>query len=104
MSESLILVVFFVAGIAALPWLVRRLQDRMAPGSTSLGGAKVLSAVAVGPQQRVVTVQVGTGDQDLVLVLGVTANAVSCLHKWVPDVGSATLPEKPLSSRKEVLP
>lgn len=86
MSQSLLLVGLFVAVVACLPFLLRQLQGRLvAAGGGAIGGAKVLSAVAVGPQQRVVTVQVGAGDREVVLVLGVTTSAVSCLHKWTSE-------------------
>lgn len=81
MSEALVWVGVFVVAIACLPFLVRWIQVRT--GSAVGGGqAKVLSAVAVGPQQRVVTVQVAAGTNAAVLVLGVTASSVHCLHKW----------------------
>ena len=41
---------------------------------------EVLSQVAVGPHQRVVTVQVQHEGAQAVLVLGVTAQQVQCLH------------------------
>lgn len=81
MSQTLWVVVLFVAAMAALPWLVRRIQQRqagagLAPGAT----ARVLSAVAVGPQQRVVTVEVGPEHARIQMVLGVTAQHITCLH------------------------
>ena len=41
--------------------------------------AIVVSAVAVGPHQRVVTVEVGPEDARTWLVLGVTAQNITCL-------------------------
>jgi flagellar protein FliO/FliZ len=81
MTQTLLVVVLFVAAIATLPWVVRRWQQRHAAGSPGAGGAsRVVSAVAVGPQQRVVTVEVGPEHARTWLVLGVTAQHVSCLH------------------------
>ncbi|MDH4416114.1 MAG: flagellar biosynthetic protein FliO [Acidovorax sp.] len=81
MTQTLLVVVLFVGAMAALPWLVRRLQQRHAGGALAAGGAsRVVSAVAVGPQQRVVTVEVGPEHARTWLVLGVTAQQVSCLH------------------------
>ena len=87
MWPTLLLVVLFVAVMAALPWLVRRLQQKnllprgmgMARGAAS-GPAQVLGTLAIGPQQRVVTVQLGEGEQAVRLVLGVTAQQIQCLH------------------------
>ncbi|WP_413895852.1 flagellar biosynthetic protein FliO [Rhodoferax sp.] len=64
-----------------LPWGVKWLQRKvghvgLAPSSSS----RVVSAVAVGPHQRVVTVEVGPEGARVWLVLGVTAQTVTCLH------------------------
>ena len=87
MWPTLILVALFVAAMACLPWLVRRLQQKnllprgmgMARGATPVP-AQVLGSLAIGPQQRVVTVQVGEGDETVRLVLGVSAQQIQCLH------------------------
>ncbi|MCZ2103929.1 MAG: flagellar biosynthetic protein FliO [Comamonadaceae bacterium] len=80
-TQSLAWVVLFVVVIAALPWLVRRWQHQRSGVPRAAGaGSRVLASVAVGPQQRVVTVETGTSAQRVVLVLGVTAQQVSCLH------------------------
>ncbi|AVS64250.1 flagellar biosynthesis protein FliO [Paracidovorax avenae] len=91
MAQTLVVVVLFIAVVALLPWLIRRLQQRQAgaAGSGMGAAAKVLSAVPVGPQQRVVTVEVGPEHQRVWLVLGVTAQQVRCLHVIHP---SATVP------------
>ena len=83
MVQTLLVVVLFVAAMALLPWLVRRVQQRQGRASAAGGAAlppRVLSAVSVGPQQRVVTVEVGTGAARTCLVLGVTAQHITCLH------------------------
>lgn len=82
MSQTFVLVGLFVAGVACLPFLVRWAQARTGSGGQGGGQAKVLSVVAVGPHQRVVTLQVASGPKEAVLVLGVTASSVNCLHKW----------------------
>ena len=89
MTQTLLLLVLLVAALAGLPWLIRRLQQRRAGLQPGVGAAaRVLSAVAVGPQQRVVTVEVGPPQQRTVLVLGVTAQQISCLHV-LPAAGDA---------------
>ena len=97
MWPTLLLVALFVAAMAALPWLVRRLQQKnllpravgMARGQSAVPG-QVLGSLTIGPQQRVVTVQVGEGDEAVRLVLGVTAQQIQCLH---------TLPVKTVSGQ-----
>lgn len=81
MTQTLVLVILFVVAISSLPWLVRRMQlrrGRFVPSSVAV--PRVLSAVAVGPQQRVVTVEVGDEGERTTLVLGVTAQSIRCLH------------------------
>ncbi len=53
---------------------------------------QILSTLALGPQQRVVTVQVGEGEQRVCLVLGVAAGSVTALHCMD---GSALPPDAP---------
>ena len=96
MWPTLLLVVLFVAAMAALPWLVRRLQQKnllpravgMARGQVTVPG-QVLGSLTIGPQQRVVTVQVGEGDEAVRLVLGVTAQQIQCLHMLQTHAGKA---------------
>ena len=94
MTQTLLVVVLFVAAMAALPWLIRRLQQRQSGMFSAAGGvSRVLSAVAVGPQQRVVTVEVGPEHQRTVLVLGVTAQQINCLHVMhAPAAGAVAVP------------
>lgn len=86
MSDSLIPLILFVGAVASLPWLLRQFQTRMgAKGALTAG--RVVSALAVGPQQRIVTVQISSNGQDLTMVLGVTPSSVTCLHKWDAGAG-----------------
>ncbi|RCX10618.1 flagellar protein FliO/FliZ [Extensimonas vulgaris] len=85
MSQPLALLLLFVGALALLPWLVRRLQQRrLAHVGAAGAGVRVLSAVAVGPQQRVLTVEVGPEGARSWLVLGVTAQHINCLHVLQP--------------------
>ena len=63
--------------------LVLQRFRRHIPGAATQGGPKlqVLSSLSLGPQQRVVTVQVGQGDDAVCLVLGVAAGSVQALHQ-----------------------
>lgn len=91
MTQTLVIVVLFVAAMAALPWLVRRVQLRQAAGGAPGGASsRVLSAVAVGPQQRVVTVEVGPAHDRVWLTLGVSASGIQCLHTSAAPVDDAS--------------
>ncbi|RZL99099.1 MAG: flagellar biosynthesis protein FliO [Variovorax sp.] len=91
MTQSLVTVVLFVLAILSIPFLLKRWQEKrggLLPGAPAAGpGAKLVSAVAVGPQQRVVTVEVGPEGARTQLVLGVTAQSITCLHTL--DVSAA---------------
>jgi len=54
---------------------------------------KVMNSVSLGPQQRLVTVQVGQGADALCLVLGVAPGGISALHSMplpaTPDAPAA---------------
>ena len=81
MAQALLVVTLFVAAMALLPWLLRRLKQRQsALSGNGAVAARVLTAISLGPQQRLVTVEVGSGDARTCLVLGVTAQQITCLH------------------------
>lgn len=82
--------VLAIGVLAAIPFGLKWLQRRMGVGA--LGGAvsaKVISAVAVGPHQRVVTVEVGPEDARVWLTLGVTTQTITCLHSTTAGSGVA---------------
>ncbi len=82
MTQSLLTIVVFVALILMLPVFIKRFQQRKGALNGSALGAtsKVVSAMAVGPQQRVLTVEVGPENARTWLVLGVTGQSITCLH------------------------
>ena len=83
MTQSLLWVAGFVLLLALVPFGIKWVQSRTGGGALQAGASsKVISAVAVGPQQRVVTVEVGPLDARICLVLGVTQQSVSCLHSF----------------------
>lgn len=99
MTQTLLVVVLFVGFIAMLPWLIKRLQQRHVNAGTAAGAqARVLSAVSVGPQQRVVTVEVGAEHSRTCLVLGVTAQQITCLHVLASPAPATGLPAPAHSS------
>ena len=89
---------WFAAVVLAIPlvlWLLRR---------TPLGGAatgapgtpRTVAVLPLSTQQRLVTVEVGQGDERRWLVLGVTPQGITPLHTMAPqpgaDVGSVAAP------------
>ena len=87
MSQTLLAVVLFVIVLAMLPFAVKWIQRRALGGANAtLNASRLVSVLAVGPQQRVVTVEVGPEGARAWLVLGVTGQAITCLHT-APVVG-----------------
>ena len=82
MTQTLVSVGFFVLLLALIPVGLKWVQQRS--GSSAGGGiasvSKIISAVAVSPHQRVVTVEVGPEGARTWLILGVTAQTITCLH------------------------
>jgi flagellar protein FliO/FliZ len=95
MTESLLPVGIFLLVLALAPFALKWIKQR---GSCDRGQggvqAKFISALAVGPHQRVVTVEVGPEERRVWLTLGVTAQEISCLH--CADVGSSLVDSKRL--------
>ena len=83
MTQSLITVGLFIGLMLMLPLLLRWLQRQRQGGLSNAAlpsGSRLVSAVPLGPQQRVVTVEVGPQDARTWLVLGVTGQSITCLH------------------------
>ena len=92
MPSGLSSLLWFCAIVAAIPltlWFLKR---------TPLGGAGagVMKSVAMLPlstSQRIVTVEIGSGDDRRWLVLGVTPGSITTLHTMAPQ--EAALPPSP---------
>ena len=93
MTQTLISVGFFVLLLALVPLALRWVQRRSAGGTAGLASSsRVVSAVAVGPHQRVVTVEVGPEGARVWLTLGVTAQTITCLHTAMREPSTQSNP------------
>jgi flagellar protein FliO/FliZ len=95
MPSTGLTVVWFLGVVALIPltlWMLKR--SGLATGT--LGGApaliKPVGQLNIGPGQRLVTVEVGTGDSRTWLVLGVTAQHISTLHTMAPQAAPLAEP------------
>jgi flagellar protein FliO/FliZ len=91
MPTSLAPLLWFAAIIALIPialWLLKRtpVGSLGAPGTL-----RSVAALALSPTQRVMTIEVGEGDQRRWLVLGVTPQSVTLLRDMPPQ-GDALAP------------
>jgi len=98
MPNGLSALLWFVAILVAIPLALWLLKRTPLGGS---GGAGVMKSVAMLPlstSQRIVTVEVGSGDGRRWLVLGVTPSAITTLHTMAPqDVPAAPGAQPPAS-------
>jgi flagellar protein FliO/FliZ len=96
MTQSLMWVAGFVLLLALVPFGIKWVQSRSGMGAMHAGASsRVVSAVAVGPQQRVVTVEVGPSDARICLVLGVTQQSIACLHTFPSDGAPSSIMRTP---------
>jgi flagellar protein FliO/FliZ len=90
---------WFIAILALIPvalWLFKRSPaGARFGGGSGQGAMRTVASLSLSPNQRVVTVEVGQGDERRWLVLGVTASSINTLHHMAPQgetpvvVGSA---------------
>ena len=79
---SLFAFALVIAMIPAALWVLKRTP--VGGGASSRGGLRTVDARALAPQQRVLTVEVGQGEERRWLVLGVTAQQINLLYTLSP--------------------
>jgi flagellar protein FliO/FliZ len=82
--------VWFLVILIAIPvalWLLKRTPYGAAMSGIRSGAApmRAVSTLSLGAHQRLVTVEVGQGDERRWLVLGVTPQAIHTLHDMAPQ-------------------
>lgn len=80
MVSSLLMMALVLAVLAALPWLINKWRAQTGRASALGEGARLVSVLAVGPHQRVITVEAGPEGQRCWLTLGVTQQNITLLH------------------------
>ncbi len=98
---------WFVLIVAAIPlalWLLRRTPYGAAMSGAAPGVAamRTVASVGIGPHQRLVTVEVGHGEERRWLVLGVTPQSITALHTLSPQ-GDAPAPAAAAASFAHLL-
>ena len=85
-----------VALIPAALWLLKRSKLGPFQGSGGAGPVRLVAALPLAPNQRIVTVEVGTGDARRWLVLGVSPAGIHTLHTLPPQADASAPPPGPL--------
>ncbi|MFW5332654.1 flagellar biosynthetic protein FliO [Hydrogenophaga sp. ZJX-1] len=77
-APALVLLLLMVAAA----WFLQRYRRHL-PGIASQKGPalQLMNTLSLGPQQRVVTVQLGEGADRVCLVLGVAPGSITALHQ-----------------------
>jgi len=93
---------WFIAIIAMIPLALWLLKRTPMGGATSVGVMRSIASLPISQNQRILTVEVGTGDERRWLVLGVTAHNISTLHTMAPQDDAvppvnATIPPLPFA-------
>jgi flagellar protein FliO/FliZ len=84
-------------------WLLKRspIGALGAPGRS--GTPRHVATLPLAPHSRLVTVEVGQGDERLWLVLGVTAQGIRTLHTMVPQAEEPQAPPPPAAAFAQLL-
>jgi flagellar protein FliO/FliZ len=75
----------FVAVLACIPLALWLLKRTPLGGGAGHGPMRLVATLPLGPNQRLLTVEVGSGDDRRWLVLGATAAGISTLHTLPPQ-------------------
>ncbi len=80
---------WFAAIIVMIPLALWLLKRTPLGGAASGGVMRSVAALPLSASQRILTVEVGQGDQRRWLVLGVTPHSITTLHTMEPAVDAA---------------
>jgi flagellar protein FliO/FliZ len=85
---------WFIAILALIPLALWLLKRTPAGGAAAQGLMRTVAVLPLGPNQRLITVEVGRGDARRWLVLGVHGQGISTLHEMAPqdDAAGAAAP------------
>ena len=92
MLGPLLAFVLILALIPAALWLLKRSPLGGVSGSS---GLRLVGALALSPGQRLVTVEVGSGDDRRWLVLGISSAGIQTLHRLAPQAEAAPAAKLP---------
>ena len=84
-SSGLNSLLWFIAIIAMIPCALWLLKRTPMGGASSGGLMRSVAALPLSQNQRIVTVEVGQGEERRWLVLGVTASTITTLHTMAPQ-------------------
>ena len=87
---------WFIAVVATIPlvlWLLKRTP--LGGHGSAAGAPRTVAVLALSTSQKLVTVELGQGEERVWLVLGVTAQSIRALHTMVPQAAVDAGPVAP---------
>jgi flagellar protein FliO/FliZ len=99
-STAVASALWFFAILALIPlalWLLKRTSLGTGGAAGARGMLRSVAVLPLSPSQRIVTLEVGSGEDRRWLVLGVTPQSISTLHSMAPQPVPAA-PETALPS------
>ena len=88
MPNGLSSVLWFCAIVALIPVTLWFLKRTPLGGTGPAGVMKTVAMLSLSTSQRIVTIEVGSGDERRWLVIGVTPNSITPLHTMTPHDGA----------------
>ena len=92
MPNGLNSLLWFIAIIALIPATLWFLKRTPLGGGGTAGVMKSIASLPLSTSQRIVTVEVGSGEERRWLVLGVTPASITTLHSMAPQAVEAPAP------------
>ena len=88
-SNGLSSLLWFVAILALIPATLWFLKRTPLGGGGGAGVMKSIASLPLSTSQRIVTIEVGSGDERRWLVLGITPSSITTLHSMAPQATEA---------------
>lgn len=85
MNNTLLPFLWFLAILALIPLMLWLLKRSKLVGGAATGVMRVVATLPLAPNQRLLTVEVGQGEDRRWLVLGVTGAQITTLHSMPPQ-------------------
>ena len=103
-SSALGSVAALVGVIVLIPFVLWLLKRTPLGGGAARGPMRMVGTLALGPSQRLVTIEVGSGDERKWLVLAVAPSGVTTLHTMAPAGDAANEVDVEASARRAAGP
>ena len=90
MNTPLLPFIWFLAILCLIPLALWLLKRTPIGGTNATGITRLVAQMPIAPNQRLLTVEVGQGEDRKWLVLGVTGQQITTLHVMPPQVEAPT--------------